>query len=297
MAGVTATTRARERLGLLAAVLLTGGTIAFVPSWQGEWTEICHLAAVCAALTVGLMVVTQLVGDAGIAIEKTAAALFLTGMPLVYVIRWLEVGGSRNSTSWLGVELVGLLVYGVLALLGLKRSPWFLVVGIATHGIAWDAWHWLLGSPYVPTWYAVGCLICDLGLSGYLAMRVPAWRRARAMCCTMRSPTSITAASLPGGPMIWSERGMPPRKHPKGTASAVASATLPGIAYDWRVGIRNDPPCLGAGQAHVGATRRYPRSQSSLTAARKLWAFRSAETRSRNSVTRPSAMSDNIAAV
>jgi hypothetical protein len=58
-----------------------------------------------------------------------------------------------------------------LALLGWKRSPWFLAVGIATHGIAWDAWHFKT-SPFIPDWYCVFCLAIDLTLAVYVALRV-----------------------------------------------------------------------------------------------------------------------------
>jgi hypothetical protein len=74
----------------------------------------------------------------------------------------------------LWIELLGLVVYVALAVLGLKVSPWFLVVGIAAHGLAWDSWHY--HSAYIPNWYAIACLLADIGLSVYIAARIPAWR-------------------------------------------------------------------------------------------------------------------------
>jgi hypothetical protein len=70
-------------------------------------------------------------------------------------------------------------VYAGLALFGLRGRPWLIVVGIAAHGLAWDAWHMHPPSRYIPGWYAVGCLLADIGLSIYLAVRQPAWQQVR----------------------------------------------------------------------------------------------------------------------
>jgi hypothetical protein len=194
---------------LAGAVLTTGAALAFVPAWQGLLTEICRLAGVAAALVMGVLVVCRWVGAAGLALERATAALFLAGMPVVYVVRWLEVGGAGSGAAALGVELGGLVAFAALAVLGLKRSPWFLVGGIAAHGIAWDAWHWAFGSAFMFDWYAIGCLMCDLGLSLYLASRVSLHtarsgsRRARLVRPVSRSLANDDALSqhhAKGGP-------------------------------------------------------------------------------------------------
>ncbi len=115
-------------------------------------------------------------GDAGIALERGVLALFLAGMPVIYLARWLMFRPADTQPAWLTVELVGLGIFGLLAVIGLKRSPWFLVVGIAGHGIAWDIPH--LTSAYIPSWYAIMCMLVDVGLGLYTAARIPAWRRA-----------------------------------------------------------------------------------------------------------------------
>ena len=104
---------------------------------------------------------------------------------------YIAGGCCRGGDAGLWIEIAGFPLYAVLALLGLKRSPWFLVAGIAGHGVAWDAWH--LGSAYIPDWYALGCLLVDIGMSLYVAARIPAWRAAR-----MRSmrPHSLRSASV-----------------------------------------------------------------------------------------------------
>jgi hypothetical protein len=182
-------------VALFAFGLMFAG-LPLVPSWQGQFTEICHLAVIAGGLTMVLLVVTRLLGPRGIAIERIWSAMFLSGMPVIYLISWLVAHDEGDSKAWFWVELAGVPVYNVLAALGLKRSPWFLIGGIAAHGLAWDAWHLLTRTTYVPAWYSVACLLADVGLSAYLATRVPAWESARR---EERGPARpVTSASAVG---------------------------------------------------------------------------------------------------
>jgi hypothetical protein len=158
-----------ELPALIAATLLTGAAIYGMPSWD---FDICRLAAIAAILTMVVLHVTRHLGERGVSVERAVCALFLAGMPLVYIIAWLTRG---TSPGWLAVEVAGFPIYAALALTGWRRWPWLLVAGIAAHGIAWDAWHYLSGYEYIPRWYVTGCLLADVGISGYLATRVPAW--------------------------------------------------------------------------------------------------------------------------
>ncbi|HYC22875.1 MAG TPA: hypothetical protein VEI94_09230 [Candidatus Bathyarchaeia archaeon] len=167
-----------ERLALAFATVLTAFALLAVPDWQDTLTDVCRQAAIFAVLTIVVLYVTRLLGPRGVAIERVWLALFLAGMPLVYVVSWLATGGAGTSVGWLWVEIAAFPLYAALAVLGLKRSPWLLAAGIAAHGIAWDAWHYLLGSPYIPLWYAIGCLLADVGISVYIVARLPAWRAA-----------------------------------------------------------------------------------------------------------------------
>jgi hypothetical protein len=166
--------RLAEDGALVAAVLAAAVALRLVPSWHGSMTEVCRIAGVAAVLTIGVLVVCRFVGPRARGVERTTSALFLAGMPLVYVGRWLEVDGA--SPAALGLEVVGLVVFGSLAAVGLRRVPWLVVAGIAAHGLGWDAGHWLFGPTFMFDWYAVACLLCDVGLSVYLAFRVPVWR-------------------------------------------------------------------------------------------------------------------------
>jgi hypothetical protein len=165
----------RERIALAVATLMTAIGISLAPSWQRILTDVCLQAAAVAGATIVLLHVTRLLGARGIAIERVVLALFLVGMPVVYILRWvLDRDGAGREWVWL--ELLGLVVFAALAVLGLKVSPWYLVAGIAGHGIAWDLWHYFIDETYMPHWYAITCLLVDVGIAVYVAARIPAWR-------------------------------------------------------------------------------------------------------------------------
>jgi hypothetical protein len=168
--------RHSESITLALAIAATAVAISTVPSWRGALLDVCHQAAIAAALTTLLLVVTRALGPRALGVERVWMAVFLSGMPLVYIVSCLANGVTG---AWLVLEILGLPVYAGLAMLGLKRSPWFMAVGIAAHGVAWDAWHWLLDAADIPRWYAIGCLLVDVALAAYIAARVPAWAAFR----------------------------------------------------------------------------------------------------------------------
>jgi hypothetical protein len=169
--------KSREKIALAGAAVFTGVTLYGVPTWQHFLSDVCHLAAIFAVLTIAVLSITRLFGARGIVIERIWVALFLAGMPAVYIVRWLATDGGGTSHAWLAVEVAALPIYGGLAAFGLRRRSWLIPIGIAAHGLAWDWWHWRPPSPYIPAWYAIGCLLVDVSLAIYLAVRLPAWRQ------------------------------------------------------------------------------------------------------------------------
>ena len=109
----------------------------------------------------------RVVGRRSPASERRWMVGFLVGMPLVYVADWLRFGGT---TGWLGIELAGLILYSGLAWLSIRRSPWFLPWGMAAHAL-WDAAHYDRVG-FIPSWYALGCIVVDIALAVYIAGRV-----------------------------------------------------------------------------------------------------------------------------
>jgi hypothetical protein len=157
-------------------VLTTAAALAITP-WTHDLWEPCHLAFYGAAATV------LVYGWARVSPSRTTrrweigvTAAFLAAMPLIYLARCLFFGPTPRGV-WLALELVGMALYVGLAWLGLARSHWFFVLGIAAHGLGWDAWHFHR-SAYVPDWYAIGCLVIDVAVSLYLWTRIPSWNRS-----------------------------------------------------------------------------------------------------------------------
>lgn len=165
----------RDGVGLLFLVAQLVATPLVVPDWAFShlWQPV-YVAAIASILTSLLILGLRVSGRRGSGLERQALALFLAGMPLIYLASW----ALAPEPGWLGIELVGLVVYGTLAFLGWKRSVWFLAAGIAAHGVFWDAWHHGRVG-FVPDWYAVGCFIVDVGLGIYVATEVPRFEEQR----------------------------------------------------------------------------------------------------------------------
>lgn len=155
---------------LIALSLITVWTLYVVPSWRSAGDPFL-LAAVANAITVICLWVTRSRRPEAVRFERALLCVFLAGMPLVYLMGWFRAR-SHAASSWIWVELLGLALFAALALLGLKNSPWFLAIGIAVHGLAWDSWHYQ-NSAYAPDWYAVACLLVDVALAAYVATRLP----------------------------------------------------------------------------------------------------------------------------
>ena len=123
--------------------------------------------------------------------ERAVFALFLASMPLVYVQSWVR----SPVPGWLGIELAGLLLFAVVAVLSLWRWPWLLPAGILAHGLLWDAWHYRR-TPYMPDWYSLACALVDIGLAVYVASRIRQWQLDTNGAARAAAPAAD--AGLPG---------------------------------------------------------------------------------------------------
>jgi hypothetical protein len=82
-----------------------------------------------------------------------------------YYILFAAMGASVQA---LLIELAAAAAFVVVAVVGFKRNPWFIVIGLAAHG-AFDLLHPLLAhNPGVPHWWPVFCLAYDLTAALYL---------------------------------------------------------------------------------------------------------------------------------
>jgi multisubunit Na+/H+ antiporter MnhC subunit len=98
--------------------------------------------------------------------EKQAFAIGLIATALIYVV----FGFLSGSVGWIFTELIGVPIYAIFALLGLRKSGWFLAVGWALHPV-WDAGLHDFSTPFVPHWYIGGCLGFDLLVAAYIGFR------------------------------------------------------------------------------------------------------------------------------
>ena len=149
--GLTKAQNSIQIVVLIAVSIITVRTLYMVPSWRAP-ADPFLLATVVGALTVACLWLMRWLGSRAIKFERTMLAGFLVAMPLVYVMGWFAAR-DHTASSWIWVEVLGLALFAAFAALGLKNSPWFLVIGIAGHGFAWDSWHYK-NSVYIPDWYA-----------------------------------------------------------------------------------------------------------------------------------------------
>ncbi len=100
-------------------------------------------------------------------------AVALAGAAMIYVV--FAMRAEVEQARWLGIEGLGLLAFGFIAYLGATRSAWFLVGGWIAH-VAWDvAIHGYGTTPFVPAPYPMWCLVYDLVVALYIAVRMRKW--------------------------------------------------------------------------------------------------------------------------
>ncbi len=176
LAGLTTAQQTLQTV-LLILFSVVGTCIAlFRVPWRVSGDP-CLVAAAATGVITACLWLSRWQGSRGASFERYLLAGFLVFMALVYVMRYLFVSTGRAASSWLWVEILSVPIFTALAVLGLKRSPWFLAIGIALHGLAWDSWHYR-NSTYMPDWYIVACLAVDVTLGAYVAARIPTYQRA-----------------------------------------------------------------------------------------------------------------------
>ncbi len=149
------------------AVPLVVATVAMFwivpePPWK-HLDDPAHWGVLGYVATLLIIVSLRWRGIRGNRRERDLYVFFLAGMPIIYLAGWLRFG---SDAGWFWIEVAGGVVYWTLAWLGFRRSPWFLVVGIAAHAL-WDAWHYGVQN-FIPNWYVVGCVVIDLALGIYI---------------------------------------------------------------------------------------------------------------------------------
>lgn len=116
------------------------------------------LGVICALI---MIVFGRMRGRQG---ERQIYAIGLTAAALIYV------GFALSRAGWaaLRVELLGLAIFGLLTIIGLRWSPLLLAAGWVGH-VVWDVLlHGDGHGGYAPAWYPIMCIGFDLFIAGYI---------------------------------------------------------------------------------------------------------------------------------
>jgi hypothetical protein len=115
---------------------------------------------------IGLALVLAVFGTVvGFDRDRSYYATVLAVIGLLYGL-WAVISGS---TTTLLLESIGIAVFLTLSVLGFKNSQWFLVVGLAAHGV-YDYFHGhLFTNSGVPTFWPMFCGSYDVTAAAYLA--------------------------------------------------------------------------------------------------------------------------------
>jgi hypothetical protein len=119
-----------------------------------------------AALAFGFLIWTRAQPDDGRRLY--AIGLFVTA--LIYLGFALAGGAGGRS---IGLEVLGVLIYGGAAWLGFRMSGALLALGWAMHPV-WDVALHLQnpGAAYTPHWYPWGCVSFDMIVAGAVFVAV-----------------------------------------------------------------------------------------------------------------------------
>ena len=91
---------------------------------------------------------------------------------IVAALLYVAFSFSVATTQWFMIELIGLVTFTLIAVLGLRVSLWFLAFGWAFH-VSWDVLlHLVRDQPFVPNWYPVACISFDLVVADYIALKL-----------------------------------------------------------------------------------------------------------------------------
>ena len=79
--------------------------------------------------------------------------------------------GAGAGPIWTLIELVQVVVFGTMALLGLRDSAWWLAAGWALHPL-WDVvlHYWGPGRTFASQPYAIACITFDWVVAAYIAI-------------------------------------------------------------------------------------------------------------------------------
>jgi hypothetical protein len=84
----------------------------------------------------------------------------------LYYILFAAMGSSAHA---LGLESIQLAVFATIAVVGFRSNLWWVVLGLAGHGVFDLAHGHLVANPGVPLWWPGFCMAADVFLAAILA--------------------------------------------------------------------------------------------------------------------------------
>ncbi len=76
-----------------------------------------------------------------------------------------------QNTIWILTEIIGIILFSIIAFMGIKLSPWFLAMGWLIHPV----WDLLIDNHsltiFVPQWYPTVCIGYDIAIALYIAWK------------------------------------------------------------------------------------------------------------------------------
>ena len=147
-----------------------------------------------AALLVGA-VSGAIVAGVAYAISRYTRLILVAGVIVAALLYVYHAVHARTSPAWFAAELAGVAVYSVMALRGLRGSPWWIAAGWALHAV-WDVALHLAGPgrAFVPPWYPVWCGSLDLVVAAVVAYRIVRGSHAAVVPALRTSPPAARGA-------------------------------------------------------------------------------------------------------
>ena len=97
--------------------------------------------------------------------------VYAQGLAVAALIYVVFVLAASAGTGALMTELLGTVIFGLVALLGVRRAALWLAAGWAAH-VGWDLLlHPLTAEGYAPAWYVRACIGFDLVVAAWIALR------------------------------------------------------------------------------------------------------------------------------
>ncbi len=122
-----------------------------------------YAIGVAAATAVGLFA-----SVVGFDKERSFYPVVLIVIAVLYLL-FAAMAGSRDS---LVAESIPALLFVAAAAIGFRKSPWFVVAGLALHGVFDFFHHGVIANPGVPVWWPGFCLSYDVVAAVYVYLAV-----------------------------------------------------------------------------------------------------------------------------